>query len=128
MDFSPHYIISLRSVIIDSIPEEEGVERNESKTSGFIITPTGPKCSKVTFFNQMSSTTATHYATEIIGASRVFYFIFILFYFILFYFILFYFYFYCNSLFLTNILKKNRCFNKHFFQFEKKFFLIQEKL
>jgi len=68
--FSPSYLIGLRSVDIAELPVQPGVIRNETKASGFIIYPVSDKITRVTFINQMSPETASHYATDIVGASK----------------------------------------------------------
>jgi hypothetical protein len=70
-EFSPSFLIALRSIELSNFPVEAGTVRNETRASGFIIYPISDKLSKVTFTNQMSSSTASHYATDIVGASKV---------------------------------------------------------
>ena len=69
-EFSPSFLIALRSIEFPEFPIEAGVVRNETRSSGFIIYPISERLTKVTFINQMSSSTASHYATDIVGASK----------------------------------------------------------
>lgn len=72
-DFSKHFVIAHRSILIPTIPPLEQYQRGEIGSSGFVITPDSNSKDKshVVYMNQFGSSVLSYMAGDMIGVSSL---------------------------------------------------------